>query len=67
MAITNSNAIGRYATGRHRTPNLLRLVVRGVGGVAALVVAVVALDAVVVHGLVDHHHLGKDFDALSSA
>jgi len=37
--------------------NLLRLIVGGVGGVALLVVAVVALDAVIVLGLFNHHHL----------
>ena len=46
---------------------LLGLVVRGVGGVAALVVAVVALDRVVVLGLLDHHHLwDKHFRVLQN-
>jgi len=36
---------------------LLRLVVRGVGGMASLAVAVMALDDVIVLGLLNHDHL----------
>ena len=39
---------------------LLGLVVGGVSGVAPLVVAVVALDLLVVLGLLDHHHLQEE-------
>ena len=39
---------------------LLGLEVGGVGGVAALGVAVVALDVVVVLGLLNHHHLSSE-------
>ena len=42
---------------RDSNPFLLGLEVCGVGGVAALGVAVVALDVVVVLGLLNHHNL----------
>ena len=50
---------------RDSNPFLLGLKVCGVGGVAALGVAVVALDVVVVLGLLNHHNLERINELIS--